>query len=89
MADINWNDLAENAASQTDAELNTQMASLTSLNVSEINDFITQSKITNANAIKVLQEIHNATSSNDQKASAISNINNGVGFLIRLVSKVV
>lgn len=89
MGDINWNDLAENAASQTDAELNTQMASLTSLNVSEINDFITQSKITNANAIKVLQEINNATSSNDQKASAISNINNGVGFLIRLVSKVV
>lgn len=89
MGDINWNDLAKNAASQTDAELNTQMASLTSLNVSEINDFITQSKITNANAIKVLQEINNATSSNDQKASAISNINNGVGFLIRLVSKVV
>lgn len=89
MSDINWNDLAENAASQTDAALSTQMASLTNLKVSEIDAFIAQSSITNANAIKVLQEINNATTSNEQKASAISNINNGVGFLIRLVSKVV
>lgn len=89
MSDINWNDLAQNAASQTDAELNTKMASLTSLKVTEIDAFIAESSITNTNAIKVLQEINNATTSNNQKANAISNINNGVGFLIRLVSKVV
>ncbi|WP_034058079.1 hypothetical protein [Lacinutrix jangbogonensis] len=89
MADIDWSDLAEKAASQTDAELNTQMASLTSLKVTEIDAFIAESNISNANAIKVLQEINAATSSNCQKATAIANINNGVGFLIRIVSKVV
>ena len=37
----------------------------------------------------VLKEINNATLSNDQKANAIANIQNGVGFLVKLVSKVV
>ena len=89
MSDINWSDLAEKAAAQTDLDFNTQMASLTSLKVTEIDNFITQSNISNANAVKVLKEINDAAKSNNQKAQAIANINNGVGFLIRLVSKVV
>ena len=89
MTDINWDELANQAAAQTDAQFNAQMASLTSLKVTEIDNFIVQSKITNTNALKVLQEINNATTSNNQKANAISNIDKGVGFLISLVSKVV
>ncbi|OUR99070.1 hypothetical protein A9Q86_13490 [Flavobacteriales bacterium 33_180_T64] len=89
MSDINWSDLAEKAAAQTDIDFNTQMAGLTSLKVTEIDNFITQSNISNANAVKVLKEINDAAKSNNQKAQAIANINNGVGFLIRLVSKVV
>lgn len=89
MDNINWDALANKAASQTDKEFNTQLASLTSLKVTEIEAFISQSSITNADAVKVLQEINNASNSNNQKATAVANIDNGVGFLIRLVSKVI
>lgn len=89
MNDINWDDLANKATSQTDAEFNTQMASLTSLKVSEIDAFIEQSSISNANAVKVLKTINNATTSNNEKAVAISNVNNGVNFLVSLVAKIV
>ena len=89
MSDINWNSLAEEAGSQTDAEFKNQLASLTNLKTSEIDAFISESNITNTNALKVIQEINNAALSNNEKASAISNIQNGVGFLIKLVSKVV
>ena len=89
MENINWDDLANQAASQTDDQFKAQMASLTSLKVSEIDAFIAQSSITNANAVKVLQQINDATASNNQKADAIANVDKGVNFLVSLVSKVV
>ncbi|MFK8058592.1 MAG: hypothetical protein AB8B78_00710 [Polaribacter sp.] len=89
MSDIDWNALAEKAASQTDTEFKTQLAGLTSLKTSEIDTFITESNISNKDALSVLKEINNAALSNNQKASSISNIQNGVGFLVKLVSKVV
>lgn len=89
MSNIDWNALAEKAATQTDVEFKSQLAGLTSLKTSEIDTFITESNITNTDALTVLKEINNASLSNNQKASAISNINNGVGFLVKLVSKVV
>ena len=89
MSDIDWNALAEQAGNQTDTDLKNQLAGLTSLKTSEIDSFISESKITNANAVKVLQQINDASLANNQKASAISNIQNGVGFLVKLVSKVV
>lgn len=88
MSNINWNTLAEKAASQTDAEFNTQLAGLTSLKISEIDSFISESKISNEDALKVIKEINNATLSNDEKANSITDIQNGVGFLVKLVSKV-
>ena len=87
MSTIDWNALANNAASQTDSEFNTVLAGLTSLKATEIDTFIAQSNITNGNAVKVLQEINTTTTSNNQKAQAISTIENGVGFLLSLVSK--
>jgi len=89
MSDIDWNALAKKAASQTDSEFKSQLAGLTSLKTSEIDTFISESNITNTDALSVLKEINNATLSNDQKANAIANIQNGVGFLVKLVSKVV
>lgn len=89
MSDIDWSALAEKAASQTDAEFKNQIAGLTSLKTSEIDTFITESNITNTDALSVLKEINNATLSNNEKANAISNIQNGVRFLVKLVSKVV
>ena len=89
MSTIDWDALANQAAAQTDNEFSTQLAGLTSLKVTEIDQFITDSNISNANAAKVLKELNDATASNTQKADAISNINNGVGFLVGLVSKIV
>ncbi|WP_299064499.1 hypothetical protein [uncultured Polaribacter sp.] len=89
MSDIDWSGLAEKAVSQTDTEFHNQLAGLTSLKTSEIDEFMSESKITNNNALSVLKEINNASLSNNEKANAISNIQNGVGFLVKLVSKVV
>ena len=89
MGAINWNTIAQQAASQTDAEFNQQLASLTNLKVSEVDALIKESKITNANAVKTLKLIDDATASNNEKAKALSNIENGFGFVISLVSKLI
>ncbi|MEE9408843.1 MAG: hypothetical protein V3V28_12300 [Polaribacter sp.] len=89
MSDIDWSALANKAASQTDSEFKSQLAGLTSLKTSDIDTFITESKISNTDALEVLKQINNASLTNNEKASAISSIQNGVGFLVKLVSKVV
>jgi len=89
MSSINWNKLAEQAGQQTDIQFAGKIASLTSMSTTEITAFIQQSTISNADAVKVLQEVHNSTSSNNQKATAITNIDQGVRFLISIVSKIV
>ncbi|WP_430412573.1 hypothetical protein [Kordia sp.] len=87
--EIDWDNLANEAATQTDAEFNTTIASLTRMSIKEIDEFIKQSEITNANAIKVLKEINDAAASNTAKADAIANIDNGVSFLISLANRIV
>ena len=86
---IDWDALANKAAQQTDQQFSEEVAKLTSLNTTEINNFISESSIINANAVKVLKEINDAARTNNQKATAIASIDNGVGFLVSLVSKVV
>ena len=86
---IDWDALANKAAQQTDQQFSEEVAKLTSLNTTEINNFISESSISNANAVKVLKEINDAARTNNQKATAIASIDNGVGFLVSLVSKVV
>ena len=89
MSDINWDQLAEKAASQTDAIFNKEIASLCNLKTPEVALFIKESKISNDNALKTLKTIANATLANNEKAATISNIKNGVEFLVKLASKVV
>lgn len=86
---IDWDALANKAAQQTDQQFNDELAKLTSLNTTEIDTFISESSISNANAVKVLKEINDATRTNNQKATAIASIDSGVGFLVSLVGKVV
>ena len=86
---INWDSLANQAANQTDTEFNTTIASLTRMSIAEIDQFIAESKISNANAIKVLKEINDAAASNSAKADAITNIDNGVSFLVSLANRIV
>lgn len=89
MSDIDFIKIASQAALQTDAEFYKQLASLTKLKTPEVAQFISNSKITNENALKTLGVISNATLANNEKASKIANVKNGIGFLIQLVSKVV
>ncbi|WP_046757027.1 hypothetical protein [Kordia jejudonensis] len=89
MSDIDWSKLANEAASQTDQQFNTTIASLTRMSITEIDTFIKESQISNENAIKVLKEINNATASNNAKADAIANIDNGVNFLVSLANRIV
>lgn len=89
MATINWNQIAQKAANQTDTQLANKLAGLTRMNTEEITNFINESSISNINAIKVLKEVHDATASNTQKAEAISNIHNGINFLVSIASKIV
>jgi tellurite resistance protein len=89
MSGIDWDSLASQAASQTDAQFQTTIASLTRMRITEIDQFIKESKITNANAIKVLKEINDAAASNAAKADAIANIDNGVKFLVSMASRIV
>ncbi|RKF03385.1 hypothetical protein C8N26_1770 [Tenacibaculum lutimaris] len=89
MNTINWNDLAQQATLQTDKEFNQQLAILTNLNPTKINDITKECKITNTNIVKTLKLVDDATMSTNEKAKAISNIENGFGFLISLASKVI
>ena len=86
---IDWDALANKAASQTDDQFKTELASLTQLDVGDVDTFIKESAITNSNAVSVLKELNNATLSNNQKANAIASIDKGVGFLVSLVGKIV
>ena len=89
MATIDWNKIAEQAGTQTDAEFNQQITQLTNLNLTEVDSFITESNISNTDALKVLKVIDDATLSNNEKANSISTIENGIGFLVKLASKVI
>lgn len=89
MSDINWDQLAEKAASQTDAIFNKEIASLCSLKTPEVELFIKESSISNENALKTLKTINDATLANNEKAATISNIKSGVNFLVKLASKLV
>ncbi|OUS12578.1 hypothetical protein A9Q93_10140 [Nonlabens dokdonensis] len=86
---IDWDAIAQQAGQQTDQQFHEEIAKLTSMNMTEIDKFISASEISNENAVKVIKEINDATRSNNDKANAIANIDKGVGFLVSLVSKVV
>jgi len=89
MSTINWDDLAKQAGNQTDQEFSKQLSTLVNVNMVSINNFIKASNISNQNAIKVLKEIHAATKSNEQKVEVISKIENGIGFLLQIATKIV
>ncbi len=87
MDEINWNELANKASSQTEKDLQKDFESLTKLNIKDIDALLKQSAISKQNAALVLEEIKDATTSNNEKVKTISKINNGVNFLVSLVGK--
>lgn len=84
---IDWNKIAKDAAKATDEEFAGQISGLTSLNDAEIQKLIFDTGISKEDLTAVLKEVKNASKGNKAKATAISNINNGVQVLVEIAKK--
>jgi len=80
-------DLINEAAAQTDNELQSSISSLTRLNDAEIQEIMAEG-ISKQDLVKIIKEIKDATKSNRQKATTFNNINGGVEALIGIASKI-
>lgn len=78
---------AEQAAHKADEEFRNEMAGLTRLNDAEIEAIIEATGISKKDLAGVLREVKDATASNEAKAKAISNINNGVSALVAIAKR--
>jgi len=79
--------LVDAAAQITDDEFKNQFTNLTRLTDSETEKLINDTGISKEDLAKVLKEVKDATASNEQKAAAIQNINNGVSALVAIAKK--
>ena len=87
MDDINWDDLANKASSITEMNLQEDINDLTNFTAKDLDLTIKESAISQQNAYLIIEELKDATRSNKEKIHAISNINNGVNFLVSLIGK--
>lgn len=79
--------LAKEAAGMADEQFTNEFAGLTRLNDAEIEKIINETGISKQDLAKVLKEVKDATASNESKANAIKNINNGVSALVGIAKK--
>lgn len=89
MSEINWDDIANQAATTTDAHFANQISSLTRLNDAEIQHIIFETGISQKDLADIIKEVKNVTKSNEAKANAIKNIGKGVDVLVALASKLI
>ena len=76
---------ADRAAEMTDAAFKNKFATLTRLNMQDLEKVIKETGISQQDLAELLKEVKSAATSNEKKAVAISNINGGVTTLIALV----
>ena len=76
---------ADRAAAMTDAEFKNKFATLTRLNMQDLEKVIKETGISQQDLAELLKEVKSASTSNEKKAMAISNSNKGVTTLIALV----
>ena len=76
---------ARQAAALTDEEFKNRFATLTRLNMSDLDKIMEETGISQQDLAELLKEVKAATGSNEKKATAIKNINNGVTTLIAMV----
>lgn len=86
---IDWNTIADNAATATDAEFSNQISGLTRLNDNEIETLLFETGISKTDLVAVLKEVSHATKSNKAKANSISNIGKGLEVLVAIASKLI
>lgn len=75
-----------NAANDSDTAFASKMSSLTRLNDAEIQELLNQG-ISKNDLSQLLQELQDASRSNEAKAAAIKNIRGGVETLITIAAK--
>lgn len=82
-----WNKIADDAAKETDVQLENKISRLASLSDEQITKTITDSGISKENLGEVLKIVRDATKSNVAKANAIKNISNGIDIIVGVASK--
>ena len=80
-----YDTFASQAATLTDAQFKERFAALTRLNTKDLENLITETGISQNDLAELLKAVKSASSSNEQKAAAIQNINKGVTTLITMV----
>ncbi len=84
-----WKKIAKDTSAKTQAYFKDSMSKMTSLDDAKIDEIINESGISSEDLTSVINEVSNATKSNNQKAEAIKNINQGVDLLVGIVSKLI
>lgn len=85
--EIDIDRLIDTALNETDRKFRSQIASLTTLKMAEVEALINESSITKEDFAKVLGEVKDATKSNTEKAAAIQSISKGVDLLVGIATK--
>ena len=86
---VDWKKIAREAREATDEHFKDKISSLTRLTSNEIENLITETGISKTDLTSVLEVVENATKSNEEKATAISKINNGISLLVGIAKKVI
>lgn len=84
-----WNKIAQDTQRETDAHFKGTISSLTSLKDSDIAVLITETGISKLDLIEVLKVIDDTSRSNESKAQAIANINNGIRAIVKMAERII
>lgn len=85
--DNKWKKKAAQAQKETDAELAQEMGALSSFSPSELTKLLAEHDMSNKEFDQLIKLVKDHTKSNNDKAKAIGNIQNGVEILVGVLRK--
>lgn len=83
----NWNEIAKQAGKATDEQFAKQIAGLTRLNDTEIEQLIFHTGISQKDLAEILLIIKDTTRGNEAKVKALKGISKGVEVLVEIAEK--
>lgn len=86
---IDWNQIANDAANETDEHFANKISSLTRFNDTEINQIIYETGISKQDLANILKEVKDTAKSNESKANAVKNIGKGIDALVAITSRLI
>lgn len=89
MGKIDWKKIAEQAREKTNKEFREEMANLVRLNDNDIERVMKESNIDSERFSEVMRLVNDSTLTNNKKAKAIEQIDNGLRMLIGIVERLV